>query len=288
MLGSFHDAEEVVQDVLMNAWKARESYTGAAPFRHWLLRIATNACLNAQRASRVRLVPRRGAPTAGDAPIGVPVDPDGWITAAPDHALFGSEPERDAGKVLEERERVALAFIGLLQQLPPRQRAVLLLKDVVDFSVEEIGDALEMSTAAVSSALHRAREAMPARADECCERAPSPEALREYIRCWEMRDLDGLLALLRSDVVLSMPPWPIWYEGRASVKAFITTKGFTTFWSSGLRLVPTSANGRAAVLFYRDKGEVLHSVQVLGFDGTSFTEMCNLIGSPFLYGFESS
>jgi RNA polymerase sigma-70 factor (ECF subfamily) len=284
MLGSFHDAEEIVQEVLVKAWKARESYTGAAPLRHWLFRIATNACLNARRADRARIVPCRAPAAAqGDAPIGAPLDPDAWVTAAPDDALFGPDPAR----ALEARESVAFAFVGLLQALPARQRAVFLLKDVVDYSVEEIAETLEMSTAAVSSALHRARASMPA-STTADDREPSPDVLREYVRCWETRDLDGLLALLRSDVILAMPPWAIWYEGRAAVKGFVTTAGFTKFWSSGLRVVPTRANGHAAVLFYRDGGVVPHSIQLLRFDGNVFTSMCNLIGAHFLQGFEES
>jgi len=288
MLGSFHDAEEIVQDVLLKAWKARASYAGAAPLRHWLMRIATNACLNARRADRARLLPSRvaAASPATDA-IGVPGDPDTWVTAAPDDALLGDAPA-DAAGILALRQSVALAFVGLLQTLPARQRAVLLLKDVVDFSVEEIAEALDLSTAAVSSALHRARAAMPA-ATLADDREPSPEALHAYIRCWEQRDLEGLVALLRSDVVLSMPPWPIWFEGLAAVRHFFTSPGFAgRFWASGLRVVPTRANGVQAVLFYRDRGTVLHSVQLLRYDGARFTELTNFIGPGFLHGFEKS
>jgi RNA polymerase sigma-70 factor, ECF subfamily len=286
MLGSFHDADDVVQEVLASAWKAREQYTGAAPIRHWLFRIATNACLNARRAGRRRSFPDRSEPSsAGDAPIGDPLDPGSWITPAPDSALFGAAAAPlDAARVAENRETVALAFIALLQGLPPRQRAALLLKDVVGFSTDEIAGTLKMSPGAVSSSLHRAREVMPMRASPG-EPAPEPEVLREYIRCWEMRDIDGLLALLHHDVTLSMPPWTMWVQGRADVRRFLTTDHVDAFWSSGLRLVATRANGQQALIFHRDGGKTEQALQILRFDGEAIIEMQSFIGAAFLHGF---
>ena len=287
MLGSFQDAEETLQDALVNAWKGRESYAGEAPLRHWLFRIATNACLNARQARRRRTIPAWSSPPApAGAPVGEPADPATWVTPAPDDALFPAGAAADPARMLEEREGVGLAFVALLQRLPPRQRAVLLLKDVVGFSSEEIAAALGLSVAAVSSALHRARTAAPAPAGGASGDGPAPEVLRAYMRAWESRDLDALLALLREDVVFAMPPYPLWFRGRPAVERFVTSPGFSAFWSSGLRLLPTRANGRVALVFYRDGGQVRHSIQLPRFEGETVAELSNFLGATYLHGFQ--
>ena len=286
MLGSFQDAEEVVQDAMVNAWKSRTSYTGAAPLRHWLFRIATNACLNAMKTRRRRALPNlRSAPARAGSSVGEPVNPASWVTPAPDDALYPPEGPAETSGALERRETITLAFVALLQQLPPRQRAVLLLKDVVGLSAEEISEALDLSVTAVSSALHRARAAVPVGVSGTGHRDPPPEVVREYVRCWETRDLDGLVALLRKDVVLTMPPWPIWFRGRQAVERFFTSPRFTAFWSSGPRIVLTRANGQVALVFFRDGGRVRHSIQLPRFDGASFVEICNLVGPTYFHGF---
>jgi RNA polymerase sigma-70 factor (ECF subfamily) len=285
MLGSFQDAEETVQEALVSAWNGREGFTGAAPLHHWLFRIATNACLNARKKRRRTLPDLQSPPALAGAAVGEPIDPDSWVTPAPDDALYPTATATDAARILEERETIALAFVALLQRLPPRQRAVLLLKDVVGFSSEEIADALDLSTPSVSSALHRARATVPTTARGASYSDPAPEVLREYIRCWEARDLDGLLALLRKDVVFTMPPFAIWFQGRHAVERFLTSPRFAAFWSSGIRLLPTRANGQVALVFYRNGGQVRHSIQLLRFDGVSFGEVCNLVGETYLRGF---
>ncbi|HEV8547767.1 MAG TPA: sigma factor-like helix-turn-helix DNA-binding protein, partial [Polyangiaceae bacterium] len=183
------------------------------------------------------------------------------------------------------RESVALAFVALLQKLPPKPRAVLLLKDVVGFSVQEIAAALELSPQAVASALHRARAHLAAAPPRPVPEEPPPATVAEFVRCWEQRDLTGLLALLRDDVVLSMPPFPAWFQGREEVGRFFQTERFEQFWSSGLRLVQVRANGQLAVLYYRDRGTLLHSVQLTTFDGRYFTHLPTFIGPAYLAGF---
>jgi len=220
-------------------------------------------------------------PARAGASVGEPIDPESWVTPAPDDALYPSGVLAD--EVLEERETATLAFVALLQRLPPRQRAVLLLKDVAGFSAEEIGETLDLSVSAVSSALHRARAAMPA--DPGAYRDPPPAVVREYVRCWESRDLDGLLALLREDIVLAMPPWPVWFRGREAVRRFLTSPRFTAFWTSGIRVALTRANGQVALIFHRDQGQVRHSIQLPRFDGVSFAEIYNLVGTTYLHGF---
>jgi RNA polymerase sigma-70 factor (ECF subfamily) len=283
MMGSLHDAEDEVQETLARAWRGRETFAGDAPIRHWLLRIATNTCLNALKARRRRGLPDQRAPASpAGAPIAEPVDPASWITPAPDDALFpGGFPT--AAEALDGRERVALAFIALVQRLPPRQRAVLLLKDVLGFSTEEIAASLSLSAAAVSSALHRARAAMPA-APQPLE--PPADRVAELVRCWESHDVDGLLALLKKDVVFTMPPWAMWFRGRAAVGRLVRSARFEAFWSSGLRIVGARANGSPALVFYRDGGKTLHSIQLPFFDGKAFAEVVTFVGPAYLRGFQ--
>src|SRR5215468_4733233 len=157
MLGAFEEAEDVVQDVLLRAWRARDSYAGDAPLEHWLMRIATNACLNVLTRDRPRALPQLDRdPTAPGAAL-QELEAATWVTPAPDARLFP-----DPARAAEAREQVALAFVALLQRLPPKQRAVLLLKDVVGWSAEEIAAALDLTVSSVNSALHRARETVSA------------------------------------------------------------------------------------------------------------------------------
>jgi RNA polymerase sigma-70 factor (ECF subfamily) len=272
LMGSFADAEDAVQDALAKAWKSMETYSGEVPVAHWLMRIATNTCLTALVHRRAR-----GLPQLDRAPVAT------WVTPAPDARLFPTPDE-----AAETREDVAIAFIALLQRLPPRQRAVLLLKDVVGWPSEEIAAALDLSVSAVSSALHRARETVAARprgrtAD------PPPEVLRDYVRSWEAHDLDGLVALLKKDIVFAMPPHEIWFQGAEAVRDFLQTPRFAAFWAAGLRAKSTRANGLPALGWYspfRSPGEWrLHSVHVMRWDGGQLAEATNFIGSHYLHGF---
>jgi RNA polymerase sigma-70 factor (ECF subfamily) len=286
LLGSFQDAEEAVQEALLNAWKGRSSYSGAAPLRHWLFKITTHVCLNERKARRRRALPGSTQPPASSpADIGEQNEPDFWVTPAPDAALYPAGVPTPAEGVLAERESVALAFVALLQRLPPRQRAVLLLKDVVGFSSDEIAQALDFSVAAVSSALHRARAALPVQNSEGGSE-PSPELLSEYVRCWEARDLDRLLTLLREDVVLTMPPFAAWFQGRDAAAGFFRSERFSAFWSSGVRVALTRANAQPALVFYRDQGQARHSIQLPRFSAGQATSICNFIGPAYLHGFE--
>jgi RNA polymerase sigma-70 factor (ECF subfamily) len=267
MLGSFADAEDLVQDVLLRAWRARATYAGDAPLGHWLMRIATNACLTALARGRRRELPQL------DRDPGHPLEEleaATWITPAPDARLFA-----DPGAAAEAREEVALAFIALLQRLPPRQRAVLLLKDVVGWSSDEIAAALELTVSSVSSALHRARETVAARPRGPID-DPPPDALRDYVRAWEARDLEALVARLKDDVVFAMPPHATWLLGRDDVKAFVQRLPFSVRWARGLRATLTRANGLPTLVFYAPGGDgvwSLHSLQVLRFEDGAVAEL---------------
>ncbi len=277
MVGSHAEAEDLVQDALERAWKARESYRGEAPLKRWLFTIATNTCLNAlARRRRLSLPQLESDPTSGDFTPDE-LEPERFITPAPDARLF-SDPEA----LSESRETVALAFIALLQRVPPKQRAALLMKDVLGWPAEEIADALELSVAAVNSALHRSRQAIAR--DEAAADEPPPETLQSFVRAWENRDLDGLVALLRDDVALAMPPNTMWFRGVEDVVRFFRSPRFTTFWAAGLRLVQTRANGLPAFVFYfrsQDGTWVQRSLMVARFVEARAAELTVFVGPSY-------
>ncbi len=276
MVGSFAEAEDLVQDVLVRAWSARGSYAGTAPVNRWLFSIATHACLNALAQRRRRALPQLEAPPATDAFVLKEEEPSRWVTPAPDGQLFPS-PADDA----ESKETIALAFIALAQTVPPRQRAALLLKDVLGFAAEEIAQELELSVPAVNSALHRARETLArarAPADE-----PAPATLAALLRAWQTRDLERLISLLREDIEMAMPPHPVWLRGTRAVAAFLVTPRFAAYWASVTRLTPTRANGLPALIFHRptDGGPAQpHSVMVARFVEGLVAELTVFVGPP--------
>jgi len=273
MLGSVHDAEDLVQETLLRAWRGLAEFEGRASLRNWLYRIATNACLNAlaSRKSAQRMLPQElGPPTS--VPPKVPAEDVPWLDPYPDDALAGvtTAPLGPEARY-EMREAVELAFVAAIQHLPPRQRAVLLLRDVLGSSAAEAAQLLEMSTASINSALQRARATLEARAGSPRRRAPEGEAaqralLERYVETWESSDLDGLIDLLKADAILSMPPFREWFEGRDAIRGF-----FAYAWSTrgyaGFRLLPTAANGQPAFGLYsrtHDSAEFrAHSLQVL-------------------------
>jgi len=191
-------------------------------------------------------------------------------------------------RTVEARESVAVAFIALLQRLPPKQRAVLLLKDVLGWPSEEIASSLELSVSSVSSALHRARETIATHPSER-HSDPKPETLREYIRTWEEHDLDGLVALLKNDVILAMPPLSTWVEGAEAVRQFYRLPVFEAVWSKGMLGTLTQANGQPAIAWFLgtlDGKFGRHSLEVLRVDGGSIAESIHFIGSHNLWGFD--
>jgi RNA polymerase sigma-70 factor (ECF subfamily) len=284
MLGSFAEAEDLTQDTFERALRGRDGFRGDAPLRRWLYSIATHACLNRLAQRKRRALPTLERGPAGDDYRLEPGELDEWITPAADAALFPGPAE-----ALERRESVALAYVALVQRLPPRQRAALLLKDVVGFSAEEIAEALELTVPAVNSAVHRGREAVERaepRADE-----PSAAALAAFVRAWETRDLDAMVALLREDVVLCMPPYPIWFQGAERVARFFATPRFAAFWSSVGRITVTRANGLPALAFERraDDGRLVHhALMPTRFVDGLVAEMTPFIGPSYFAGFELS
>ncbi|MFF0487621.1 sigma-70 family RNA polymerase sigma factor [Nocardia sp. NPDC004068] len=266
MLGSIHDAEDLVQETMVRAWRAADRFDGTrASVRTWLYRIATNVCLTAleQRGKRALPVDLGGpSEVVVTRPETHPEIP--WIEPIPD-ALLGNSG--DPATVVAARSGVRLAFIAALQHLPARQRAVLILRDVLSWSAAEVADLLDTSPAAVNSALQRAHAQLDKAApmlDRMSETV-SPEeraVVDRYTRTFAQADMRGLAELLRDDVILEMPPALLWFAGRPHVLEFFESKA-----SLAWRSIRTSANTQPAVAYYRrDDGESVyraHSIHVL-------------------------
>lgn len=275
MVGSHAEAEDLVQEALERAWKARESYRGDAPLKRWLFTITTNTCLNALVRRRRRRLPQLDCdPAEGDFTVGAQ-EPERFVTPAADARLY-PDPEAQS----ESRETVALAFVALLQRLPPKQRAALLMKDVLGWSAEEIAEALGLSLPSLNSALHRSRQVID-RAGQPAEE-PAPDTLRRFVHAWETRDLDALVALLRDDITLSMPPYALWFHGVDAVVGFLRSPRFAPFWAAGLHLVATRANGLPAFAIYRTPAEgplLPHSILVARFTSGRAAELTVFLGA---------
>jgi RNA polymerase sigma-70 factor (ECF subfamily) len=258
MLGSLEDAQDALQEAFLRAWTGRATYRGQSTFRAWLYRITTNACLRILERRPRRLVSYDVAPAAEPGARPQPPADLPWLQPYPDRLLDeGLEP----GDAVVERETIELAFLAAIQHLPPRQRAVLILRDALDWSANETAAVLEMSVAAVNSALQRARatmkERLPAARLEWATAAGAEDAerslLQTYLEAWERHDESELVALLRKDVRLAMPPHPTWYEGREAVAGFLAGVAFAP-GAEAHRLVPTRANRRPAFGVYRGEG----------------------------------
>jgi RNA polymerase sigma-70 factor (ECF subfamily) len=241
LVGSVQDAEDLVQETLLAAWRSLDRFEGRASIRTWLYRIATNRCLNALR-DRGRRPPESPPPAGTPEPpaptrLGEPV----WLEPYPDLLLEG----------VETREAVGLAFITALQHLPPRQRVVLVLRDVLGFKAREVAEMLDINEVAVTSALHRARTTIGDLASAGRDRAPSPDSAEEralvarFTEAFESGNVAGVVALLRGDALLTMPPTPLEYQGPDAIGRFLSTVP-----GSGrlelFRLIPTRANGQPA------------------------------------------
>jgi len=287
MLWSFHDAEDLVQETLLRAWRGLGGFDGRASTRYWLYRIATNACLNAlaARANAGRVLPETESPATEEMPDREPASEIAWLEPYPDSALEGiadAAPGPDAR--YEMREAVQLAFIAAIQLLPPRQRAALLLADVLGWSAAESARLLDSSVAAVNSALQRARatleERVAGRPRIAVSASDEQRALLErYVRAWESTDVDGFTALLKEDAVMSMPPWRQWYRGRAAVAAFFAHTG-RPGGHAPFRIVPTAANCQPAFAFYsrwQSPEWRFHSVQLLTLHEDSIAGMTSFV-----------
>lgn len=286
MLGSAAEADDAVQETLVRAWRALEGFDGRSSLRTWLYRIATNVCLDelAGRMRRERPVAIGPAGTVHDDLVERPRTH--WLEPIPDvHAL---PADGDPAEQAALRQSIRLAFVAALQRLPPRQRAALLLAEVLGWPASEIASALDTSVAAVNSALQRARETL-------AESAPPESAasgltpaqatlLARYVDAFERYDVDALASLLREDATLSMPPYTLWLRGPGAIKAWFLGRGIGC---RGSRLVPTAANGLPAFGQYRagDPGRPQRpwSLVVLELSGDRIVAMNHFLDTATLF-----
>lgn len=278
MLGSLHDADDALQETLLGAWRGIGGFEGRSSLRAWLYRIATHAAMRLGRRKPVRVVSLDSPATSDPWDLGEPVTEPVWLEPYPD-ALLGNAGPSDPAARYDVRESVELAFVAALQHLPATQRAVLVLREVLAFSAAEVASLLDTTVAAVNSALQRARATLGVRmharsqvdvvATLGDDRVES--LLRSLVAAWEAADVAAILDLLVEDVVLSMPPLPAWFAGRASVGAFMRERMFQTSW----RVRPATVNGQLALACYQehDGSYRLGALAALTLDGDRFTAL---------------
>jgi len=294
MLGSIHDAEDAMQDALLRAWRGLARFEGRSSLRTWLYTIATNACLKAieRRPKLVLPIDYGPATDPHDAPA-EPLVESVWVEPYPDERLGLGDALAGPEARYEQRESVELAFIAALQHLPARQRAVLILREVLGFSGQEVAEALETTPASVYSALQRAHKSvdarLPERSQQATLRALGDDTLREivdaFVAAWELGDVGALAAMLAQEATIAMPPMPTWYRGRDAVAAFLAR--FPLAPGMRWRVVRAHASGQLAFGFYlwndAERGFLAHSVNVLTLDGASIADLTAFI-TPEVFG----
>ncbi|HET7235528.1 MAG TPA: sigma-70 family RNA polymerase sigma factor, partial [Actinomycetota bacterium] len=270
MLGGAFEAEDAVQETLLRAWRGFDRFEGRSSLRSWLYRIVTNVCLDMLSGSERRARPMDLGPAGtAAAPLGEPLPEIAWLEPIPDGRVL---PESgDPAEVAETRETIRLAFVAALQHLPPKQRAVLLLREVLRWSAAEVAELLETSVASVNSALQRARATLSTIDLSAEDYRPMDEdqraLLARYVDAFERYDMDSLTSLLREDATWSMPPYELWLQTHEDVRRWCLGPGIGC---RGSRLLPTAANGMPAFGQYKpDPGGGLApwSLQVLELSG---------------------
>jgi RNA polymerase sigma-70 factor, ECF subfamily len=296
MLGSVHDAEDALQESLLKAWRALGRFEGRSSLRTWLYTIATNVCLRMiERRPSPRVLPMDyGPPSDPHGPLGPPLLESRSVEPYPDRELGLAEGLAGPEARYEQREAIELAFIAALQHLPARQRAVLILREVLGFSAAEVASALDASAASVYSLLQRAHatidERLPDRSQQATLRTLDDEQLRtivdRYTEAWVNGDVDGLVGMLTESATLAMPPIVSWYRGHEAIEIMFRTVAFAH--GRSWRMLPTSANGQLAVGTYeRDSSGlyVPHGVTVLTLRGNKIDEIAAFDGPWMLERF---
>jgi RNA polymerase sigma-70 factor, ECF subfamily len=294
MLGSVPDAEDALQDALLRAWRGLPGFEGRSSLRSWLYTIATNACLKAIERRPKRVLPIDYGPAADphDEP-GEPLIESVWVEPYPDGQLGLQDGFAGPAARYERRESVELAFIAALQHLPARQRAVLILRDVLGFSAGEVAAALETTPASIYSALQRAHKTvdqrLPDQSQQAALRSLGDERIRavvdQYVAAWERGDVDAVAAMLADDATLAMPPMPTWYRGRDTIAAFFARWPLAS--DLRWRVVPVRASGQLALGFYmggRESGSFKpHGINVLALRGEQIVEITAFL-TPDAFG----
>jgi RNA polymerase sigma-70 factor (ECF subfamily) len=283
MLGSPFDAEDAVQETLVRAWRNAGRFEGRSSVRTWLYKIATNVCLDALSSKERRFRPLE------DGPVGTIDDPldvrprTHWLEPIPDARAIPADADPLEQTML--RQSIRLAFVAALQHLPPKQRAALILTEVLGWSAAEVAECLETSVASINSALQRARATVASRSAQLTEQPLTPEQsklLERYVDAFHRYDVDALVALLQEDATLSMPPYVLWLRGREAIGAWLLGRGSGC---RGSRLVPTAACGAPAFAQYRcnpEGGYSAWSLTILEISGNrigswnSFLDTANL------------
>jgi RNA polymerase sigma-70 factor, ECF subfamily len=293
MLGSLQDAEDLVQETLLRAWRRLDTFEGRASLRAWLYKIATNACLDEldkrpRRALPVTVYPAADAHEPYMPPILEPV----WLEPFPDDLLPELSTINPEARYTMH-ESVRLAFLTALQLLPPRQRAVLILSDVLDWRASEVAKLLDMTVSAVNSALHRARTTLAKQhptSKTLLASTPTDDSTRtllnQFVQAWEAADVTRLTALLKEDVILMMPPSPSWYVGRASVSLFLASNVFARETRGCWRLQATRANSQPAFgVYLRDETSGVYQavgIEVLALEKVQIATMISFLNPAFV------
>jgi RNA polymerase sigma-70 factor (ECF subfamily) len=283
MLGSAVDADDAVQETMVRAWRALEGFDGRSSVRTWLYRIATNVCIDAigDRSRRARPVE--------EGPVGTPEDElqsrerTHWLEPVPDAKVI--PVDADPAEQLALRQTIRLAFVAALQHLPPKQRAALLLTEVVGWSAAEVAESLETTVASVNSALQRARSTLASRNVSPHETPGSLSAAQvalvdRYVTAFEQYDVDALTALLTKDATLSMPPFTLWLRGHEHIRTWLSGRGSGC---RGSRLVRTAACGQPAFGHYRQGGKQPWALIVLETAGDQITSMTSFLDTQTLF-----
>ncbi len=306
MLGSVQDAEDAVQEAMLRAWRAIGRFEARSSFRSWLYKIATNVCLDQIARRPKRLLPAGYGPASDpeDGP-GRPLVESVWIEPYPDEVLAVEDGYAAPESRYELREGLELAFVAAIQHLPARQRAVLILREVLGFSAREVAESLETTVAAVNSALQRARqtagERLPERSQQETLRALGDEEIsrivERYMLAWERGDVDAVVGMLAEDALVTMPPMATWYRGREAARVFLSKWAFAKRWATErgrfedterkVRLLRASANGQPAIGAYNWSAEagafLPYAFQVLSFEGAAISQIDGFV-TPGVFG----
>jgi RNA polymerase sigma-70 factor (ECF subfamily) len=286
MLASVHDAEDVMQEVLLRAWRALPDFRGRSSLRTWLYRIATNSCLNLIESRSRRFLPVDLGPSVEETSTAEAF----WIEPFPESSAARDEGLASPAGRYELRESLELAFVAALQHLPPNQRAALILRDVLGFAAKDAAEMLDTTTAAINSALQHARKTVEARVPERSQQMTLRElgdtglrrVVERYVRALEDADIDAVVSMLAQDATWSMPPMSAWYQGHEAISRFLIAGPFTVDW----RHLATEANGQPAVACYawdETAGAYLAKViDVLSLDGEQITAVTAFV-EPSLF-----